>query len=98
MQSHLFLRPRLDDRDVPAANIVALRDHLRAKFPKAHADRVADAALLATGIPCLDAAGVARGALTEIVGERPSCGVALLIHSLLERETAVREFTALVDG
>jgi len=83
---------------VPPANIVALRDHLRAKFPAAHADRTSEATLLATGIPCLDAAGVARGALTEIVGERPSCGVALLIHALLERETAVREFTALVDG
>jgi hypothetical protein len=83
---------------VPPANIVALRDHLRAKFPGAHADHAADAALLATGIPCLDTAGVAKGALTEVVGERPSCGVALLIHALLERETAVREFTALVDG
>ncbi len=82
----------------PPANIIALRDHLRSKFPGAHADRAAAAALLATGIPCLDAAGVAQGALTEIVGERPSCGAALLIHALLERETAVRECTALVDG
>lgn len=83
---------------IPPANIVALRDHLRAKFPGAHADHAADTALLATGVPCLDAAGVAKGALTEVVGERPSCGVALLIHALLERETPVREFTALVDG
>lgn len=83
---------------IPPANIVALRDHLRAKFPAAHADHAADTALLATGVPCLDAAGVAKGALTEVVGERPSCGVALLIHALLERETTVREFTALVDG
>ena len=83
---------------LPPANIIALRDHLRAKFPGAHTDRAADPALLATGIPCLDAAGVAKGALTEVIGERPSCGVALLIHALLERETAVREFTALVDG
>ena len=83
---------------VSPANIVALRDQLRARFPGAHADRVTDTTLLHTGIPCLDAAGVAKGALTEIVGERPSCGVALVIHALLERETAVREYTALVDG
>ena len=83
---------------VPPANVIALRDHLRAKFPAAHADRAAGAAPHATGIPCLDAAGLAKGALTEIVGQRPGCGVALLIHALLERETAVREVTALVDG
>ena len=79
-------------------NIIALRDHLRSKFPGAHAAPQADASLITTGLPCLDDAGVARGAITEVVGELPGCGVALLIHALLERETTVREVTALVDG
>jgi hypothetical protein len=82
----------------PPANVIALRSQLRARFPGAHAAPAADPRLIATGIPCLDTAGVARGALTEVVGGLPSCGVALLIHALLERAGTVREVTALVDG
>lgn len=82
----------------PPSNIIALRDHLRAKFPAAHAKHAPNTARIDTGVPCLDAAGLTRGALTEIVGTRPGCGVALLIHALLERESAVRQVTALVDG
>jgi hypothetical protein len=81
-----------------AAKIIAFRDLLRDKFPAAHAVALPQAERPCTGIPCLDAVGLARGAITEVVGEVEGCGAGTLIAALLERETTVREATALVDG
>ena len=84
--------------ETAAAKVIAFRDLLHSKFPAAHAvPRPAVAAAL-TGIACLDAIGLAKGAITEVVGEAEGCGVGLLIAALLQRETAVREPTALVDA
>lgn len=81
-----------------AAKIIAFRDLLHRKFPAAHAAPrpAADASL--TGIACLDAIGLGKGAITELVGEAEGSGAGLLIAALLQREMAVREPTALVDA
>jgi hypothetical protein len=81
-----------------AANIIAFRDLLHSKFPAAHAAPRPAAEPPRTGIQCLDGIGLAQGTITEIVGEREGCGAGLLIAALLQRETTVREPTALVDG
>lgn len=81
-----------------AAKIIAFRDLLHSKFPAAHAAPRPEAEPPRTGIFCLDAVGIAQGAITEIVGEKEGCGAGLLIAALLQRETTVREPTALVDG
>lgn len=79
-------------------NIVQLRDFLRAKFPQAHEVRNTGAADLRTGVPCLDAAGVSIGGITEIMGESPGCGAGLVIAAMLEQRATAREATVLVDG
>lgn len=81
-----------------AANVVQLRDLLKAKFPQAHEVRNTSFATSKTGIPCLDAAGLSAGGITEITGANPGCGAGLLIASLLEQRGAERAVTALVDG
>jgi hypothetical protein len=81
-----------------AAKIIAFRDLLREKFPAAHAVAPPKSDLDPTGIPCLDAVGLAKGAITEVVGESEGCGAGTLIAALLERKTTVCEPTALVDA
>lgn len=78
--------------------MAGLRDLLRAKFPEAHADTIKDEAPWETHIRCLDAAGVWKGAITEVVGEMKSSGAALLMAALLENRAASQEPVALVDG
>lgn len=80
------------------ANVVRLRDFLKMKFPQAHEVRNTSFATFKTGIPCLDAAGLSVGGITEITGEGVSCGAGLLIASLMEQRGAERAITALVDG
>ena len=75
-----------------------LRDFLRAKFPQAHEVRNTTFDRLRTGVPCLDAADVSHGGITEISGESPGAGAGLMISALLEQRAAARELTALVDG
>jgi hypothetical protein len=84
--------------DSAAAKIIAFRDLLQRKFPEAHAPARPEAGVRRTGIFCLDAIGLAPGAITEVVGAREGCGVGTLIAALLQRETTVSEPTALVDG
>lgn len=88
-------------------NIVAFRELLRAKFPEAHATAAqhlkaaAAAEPVRSGVSCLDGLGLAKGALTEVVGPQPGCGIGLLIASLLQREQPAAlsvEPTALIDG
>jgi hypothetical protein len=81
-----------------AAKIIAFRDLLHSKFPAAHVAPRPETEAPCTGIPCVDAVGLAKGAITEIVGETEGCGTGTLIAALLQRETTVRETTALVDG
>lgn len=81
-----------------AAKIIAFRDLLRSKFPEAHASTRPPEENERTGIACLDAIGLAKGAITEIVGEPEGCGAGLFIAAMLQRVTTVREPTALVDG
>lgn len=73
---------------------------MRSKFPGAHEPVSGARAEGAgyTGIPCLDAVGLVRGAITEVVEERGSCGTGLLIAALLQCKTTVREPAALVDA
>lgn len=80
-------------------NIVAMREFLRARFPEAHAwqeQPVAAEDPARTGLSLLDGLGLARGAVTEVVGAQAGAG--LLIACLLERKGAVEEPVALVDG
>lgn len=81
-------------------NIIAFRDFLKARFPEAHADLPAcDApAVAATKVSCVEALGLRKGAITEVVAATGSCGGGVLIAGLLEREDTCRELTALVDG
>lgn len=81
-----------------AAKIIAFRDLLHSKFPGAHAAPRPEAEPRHVGIACLDAIGLAQGAITEVVGAMEGCGAGVLIGALLQRKTAVREPTALVDG
>ncbi|HSJ04727.1 MAG TPA: hypothetical protein VK956_19805 [Verrucomicrobium sp.] len=82
----------------PPANIIAFRELLQSKFPGAHPVRKERVETWSTGVSCLDAAGLQRGTVTEIVGTGISPGVGLLMAALLQRETAVAEYTAVVDG
>lgn len=81
-----------------ATKIIAFRDLLRSKFPAAHAAPRPETEHPHTGIACFDAIGLAKGAITEVIGEAEGCGAGLLIAALLQRETTVREPTALVDA
>lgn len=81
----------------PPANIVALQDFMRMRFPEAHAfkpptlDDPADEG--ARGVPMI------AGSLTEVTGEVPSCGIALLMAQVIEGEPGrLRQTVALVDG
>lgn len=84
--------------ETAATKIIAFRDLLQSKFPEAHATPRPHVAASSTGIPCLDAVGLGKGAITELVSEKEGSGTGLLIAALLQRETAVREPTALVDA
>lgn len=81
-----------------AAKIIAFRDLLQRKFPAAHAPPRPDAAAASTGLASLDAIGLGKGTITELVGEAEGSGAGLLIAALLQRKAAVREPTALVDA
>jgi hypothetical protein len=80
------------------STLADLQELLRSKFPAAHALAPKDEALWETRIRCLDAAGLWKGAITEVVGENKSCGAALLIASLLENRAEIQQPVALIDG
>ncbi len=80
-----------------SANIIAFRDFLRARFPEAHAAQaLPETRAAVTDGSWLDALSLQQGAITEVV--TPRAGAGLLVCGLLERESACRELTALVDG
>lgn len=80
------------------ANVIAFREVLQRKFPEAHGLVKPPSEVWATGVACLDEAGLPRGRVTEVVGGSLSAGVGLLVAALLRRQTPVTEYTALIDG
>lgn len=81
-----------------SASLDSLRQQLAARFPTAM--RPAGRTLV-TGWPALDdpaGGGLPLGALTEIVGAAPSCGVSLLWQQLLTSTRTARTRAALVDA
>jgi hypothetical protein len=79
-----------------SAQIIAFKDLLREKFREAQQVRE-HAAVAATGIAALDAAGMGGGMITEIVSA--GAGAGLLLLALAEaRGEGVRRLVALVDG
>lgn len=80
------------------AKIIELRNLLRTRFPSAHQDRPPDIETFPTGLPCLDDAGLPKGALTELVSPQKSGGSALILHRLIENLAAKGQYLALLDG
>jgi hypothetical protein len=90
---------------MPAANIIQLRQLLAERFPglrtRAAELSTAKHACWPTGVPQLDAplrGGLSKGALAEIVAERPGCGSTLLMTTLIQRALGENKFTAVIDG
>ncbi len=81
-----------------AAQIIAFKDLLRAKFPLAHAAKP-PAAVMPTGLACLDAMGLTAGSICEIVSAGASSGTGLLLVSLIRGpKDSLRQPVALVDA
>jgi hypothetical protein len=91
---------------MPAANVIQLRQLLKEKLPEL---RLSLGELFhetqnrhwPTGLRQIDdplAGGLPKGALTEIVAERPGLGSASLIHALLRQAASENQIIALVDG
>jgi len=81
------------------SRIIDLRKLLAERFPEAV--RPAPAAVLATGVPNVDAAlegGLTKGAITELSSPSGSAGSASIVAALLARAAAERDFVALIDG
>lgn len=90
---------------MPAANIIELRQLLAERFPglRTRADELTAAkhTFWPTGVPQLDGplrGGLNKGALAEIVAERPGCGSTLLMTTLIQRGLGENTFTAVIDG
>jgi len=88
-----------------AANIIELRKLLAERFPglRTRADELPTAkqAFWPTGVPQLDSplrGGLNKGALAEIVSERPGSGGTLLMTALLHRALSENKFTTVIDG
>lgn len=84
-------------------SIVDLRKLLTDRFPHLRLDCLPRRPIhsVATGIAVLDAlmgGGLPRGEFTELVASGPASGSAAVIHELLCRVAANRQFLALVDG
>jgi hypothetical protein len=91
---------------MPTANIIQLRQLLAERFPglRTRVDELPaakHATLWPTGVEQLDAplrGGLAKGALAEMVAERPGCGSTLLMTALIKRSLSENKFTAVIDG
>ncbi len=81
-----------------AEKIIQLRQLLAERFPAAHALRPRGGEALVTHLPRLDAIGLPKGELTELVSEHASAGVATLLAALLESAPRVPQPVVLVDG
>jgi hypothetical protein len=90
---------------MPTANIIQLRQLLAERFPglRTRADELSATkhAFWPTGVPQLDGplrGGLSKGALAEMVAERPGCGSTLLMTTLIHRALGENKFTAVIDG
>jgi hypothetical protein len=81
-----------------AEKVIQLRQLLAERFPAAHAVRPRGGGAFATHLPRLDAIGLPKGELTELVSERASAGVATLLAALIESARRAPHHVALVDG
>ena len=83
----------------PPPSADSLRALLRERFPEAHTPpREDDRAKFETGCRELDAVGLAKGTVTEVVKARPSSGSALLVSRLIEGSADKGSPLALIDG
>lgn len=85
------------------ARLGELREMLHDRFPGAAVPVVDDLRpserdVFATGVPCIDEIGIARGTVTEIVAGGPGKGGALLLSGLLHRLGRDGQHAALIDG
>lgn len=78
-------------------NRLKLYHELRDHFPAAH-QWSPDLAAYPTGFGLLDDIGVPQASITEITGRHPSCGIGLLISSLIHTCAINRHHLALIDG
>lgn len=81
-----------------AEKVIQLRQLLAERFPGAHAVRPRGGGAFATHLPRLDAIGLPKGELTELVSEHASAGVTTLLAALIESARCVPHHVALVDG
>lgn len=81
-----------------AEKVIQLRQLLAERFPAAHAIRPRGERTFATHQPRLDAIGLPKGELTELVSEQASAGVATLLAALIESARRAPHHVALVDG
>ncbi len=81
------------------SNVISFREKLRELFPEAHAVQQPMGSAALTGIPCVDAAGLRPGHITEFVSARRSTGSGLVLNGLMEAaQEVLREPVALVDA
>jgi len=85
------------------SNIIQLRQLLAEKFPgmRTHAEQLQAprSNCWLSGIPQLDElTGLGKGAITEIVSERPGAGSTFLLCSILQRAAEQQQLSAFVDG
>ncbi len=90
---------------MPATNIIELRQLLAERFPglRTRADELSAArhVLWPTGLAPVDQplrGGLPKGALTEVVAERPGLGGTLLMTSLIQQALRENKFAAVIDG
>ena len=81
-----------------AEKVIQLRQLLAERFPEAHTIRPRGERTFATHLPRLDAIGLPKGELTELVSEQASAGVATLLAALIESARCAPHHVALVDG
>lgn len=89
----------------PNLKLLQLREMLAERFPglKMRADELSKKTRAAwpTGLAQFDAllhGGLAKGAITEFVGEKTNCGTAFVIQALLRQAHETNQFIALIDG
>ncbi len=86
------------------AKLGELREMLRDRFPGAAPSTGSGQAapekrdIFATGVPCIDGIGIARGTVTEIVASGAGKGGGVLLSGLLHRLGRDGQHAALIDG
>ena len=82
----------------PAGKIIELRQLLAARFPQ---QQMPVPLVIPTGVEQLDASlegNLSQGSVVQIVAPLPSCGSALLLHTVIAATNHSARLVALVDG